>query len=119
MLAFPPGAEHGGEPHLLPDAGGFLDTGQICRFTPDGQSLLVSSPPAGIVNVGGYRLRAHDLDGLADRFGAMLAVLPQELTGQRLAGSAPERAAVLRQMQERGVNPLVSGAFRYPEPNAA
>ncbi len=118
-LAFPPGAEHGGEPHLSPDAGGFLDTGQICRFTPDGQSLLVSSPPAGIVTVGGYRLRARDLDGLADRFGAMLAVLPQELTGQRLAGSAPERAAVLRQLQERGVNPLVSGAFRYPEPNAA
>ena len=47
MLAFPPGAEHGSEPHLLPDAGGFLDTGQICRFTPTGNRCWSAArPPA-------------------------------------------------------------------------
>jgi len=118
-LAFPLGAEQGDGPHLAPDANGFLDTGQPCRPMADGRALLISGPPPGIATVGGYRLRTGELDLLADSLEATLAVLPQELTGQRLAGRAPEPAVVLRQLRERGVSPLIAGAFGRPSESDA
>ena len=113
-LAFPPGAENGSEPHLAPDADGYLDTGQPCRLTAGGLSLVVSGPPAGVATIGGYRLRMRDLDVMADSLDATLAVLPQEFTGQRLAGSASAHATMLRRLQERGVGPLIVAAFHRP-----
>ena len=37
---------------------------------------------------------------------------PDALLGQRLAGSAPEREAIIAQLQANGANPLIAGAFR-------
>jgi hypothetical protein len=43
---------------------------------------------------------------------AVIAALPDALLGQRLAGSAPNRVATTAQLQTRGVNALIAGAFR-------
>ena len=65
-------------------------------------------PPAGMATVGGYRfsrarwkrrLAAVDAD-------ATWSLCPTALLGQRLAGSAPERAAIVAALQARGLNPL-------------
>jgi len=38
--------------------------------------------------------------------------VPDALTGQRLAGSAPHAAAMQEMLAERGWNPLIVHAFR-------
>jgi hypothetical protein len=38
--------------------------------------------------------------------------LPDALLGQRLAGRARDSEAVATELQVRGVNPLITGAFR-------
>jgi hypothetical protein len=105
--AFPLGAP------FAATAGNFVDTGQPCALATDG-SLTVTGPPAGIAAVGFYRFRTRELDALADSLeaDATLAALPQELTGERLAGHALDREPVLRQLRDLGVNPLIAGAFR-------
>jgi non-ribosomal peptide synthetase component E (peptide arylation enzyme) len=119
VQAFPPGAERGGEAHLAADAAGFVDTGQPCRAADDG-TLVVTGPPAGMTAVGYYRFRARAFDRLAESIGAdvRLAALPQELTGARLAGEAPDRDAVFQALRLEGFNPLLAGAFR-PRADAA
>ena len=107
------GFPFGAKPHPATTAGGFVDSGHPCRFATDGQTLIVTAPPAGITTVGAYRFVARELDHLAESLeaDATLVVLPQELTGERLAGQAPDRAAVAQELQRRGVNPLIAGAF--------
>jgi hypothetical protein len=40
--------------------------------------------------------------------------LPQELTGEGLAGHTADRDAVKLRLAQQGVNPLIVGAFRKP-----
>jgi len=47
----------------------------------------------------------------ADR-AAVIVALPDALLGQRLAGSARDGAATAAELQARGVNALIAGAFR-------
>jgi acyl-coenzyme A synthetase/AMP-(fatty) acid ligase len=110
--AFPPGAAA----PLALDSEGFLDTGHPCRVAEHGRALIVSGPPAGMAAVGAYRFRAGDLDRLAQSLdtGVTLATLPQDLTGEGLAGHATDRDAVKRRLAQQGVNPLIVGAFRQP-----
>ena len=117
--AFPPGAERGPDPHLAPDAAGFVDTGLPCWLADDGRSLIVTGAPAGVTAVGSYRMLSRELDRLAHDLAAenaglqvTLAALPQELTGQRLAGEASEREEALRALRDLGANPLITAAFR-------
>jgi hypothetical protein len=42
---------------------------------------------------------------------AVLAALPDALSGHRLAGQAEDRASVRQALDALGVNPLLSGAF--------
>lgn len=121
MHAFPPGAERGTEPHLTADAAGFVDTGYLCRLDRDSETLTISGPPGGFAGVGFYRFRPHELEALiagADP-AATIVALPDAVLGQRLAGSAPDRDALQAELQARGVNPLIAGAFRPRKPQSA
>ena len=112
--AFPPGAERGQQPHLNVDAAGYVDTGFACRLDRDTQMLVVTGPPGGITTVGGYRFRQSEVDwqvAHAD-LDATIVALPDGTLGQRLAGSSPDRQVTIAELQARGANPLISGAFR-------
>ena len=111
---FAAGAEAGQAPHLHADGAGFVDTGFPCRSDPVARTLQVTAPPAGMTVVGGCRFRQSDVDAVvaqADPDATIIAVPDGDL-GQRFAGSAPDRKALCADLQERGVNPLISGAFR-------
>ncbi len=112
--AFPPGAERGALPHLKTDREGFVDTGYPCRSERDIRALVVTGSPTGIVGVGGYRFVLREVVETVERLeaGATFAVLPDALTGHRLAGSAPDRAAVEHRLAALSVNALIAGAFR-------
>ena len=109
---FPPTAS-GREPHFNVSAEGYVDTGYTCRPDPDGEALTITSPPPGIAGVGGYRFVTRTLDALVAELTAdtSLFALPDAFTGQRLAGTAPDRAMVAARLAERGENALIAGAF--------
>jgi hypothetical protein len=109
--SFPPGAERSGLPHLKVVAGGFVDTGQPCRR--DGEIMVVTGPTTGIAAVGGYRFLLQDLQDLVDSADeGSVAVLPDGLAGQRLAGSAADLEAMRASLSRLGANPLLVDAFR-------
>jgi non-ribosomal peptide synthetase component E (peptide arylation enzyme) len=111
--AFPPGAERTDAPHFKTGGNGQYDTGYTCRLDRDGKTLVVTGPPAGIVNVGGYRFVARELQEHAASAGnATLTALPDALAGHRLAGSAGDRETVQKFLAGLGLNPLVIAAFR-------
>jgi hypothetical protein len=111
--AFPPGIEESGLPHIKIGERGLLDTGYTCRFDADKKALIVTGPPAGTVRVGGYRFRLQDLRTLASGIdaGAKLGALPHAVIGQRLFGTAADRAAMQSALRIAGVNPLIAAAF--------
>jgi len=117
-VAFPPGAERGSLPYFKAAASGFVDTGFTC--VAEGPVMGVSGAPPGIVGIGGYRFVAKDLQALVGRAGnGTLAILPDALTGHRLAGTAGEGQAGRAALAALGSNPLLVGAFSdHPGPNA-
>ena len=112
-LGYPPGTV------LAAETDGFLDTGFTCRLDHD--ALIVTGPPAGITGVGGYRFQQPALEteiAAIDPAATLLAV-PDGLLGLRLAGSTPDRQAMIDALQARGLNPLLNVAFRpHPPGNA-
>jgi AMP-binding enzyme len=111
--AFPPGVERTEVPHYKTAGSGVFDTGYTCRVDRDGRSMLVTGPPAGLVNVGGYRFVERELqDQVAWAGNATLAALPDALAGHRLAGSAASPDTVRDVLAGLGLNPLVIAAFR-------
>jgi hypothetical protein len=91
-----------------------VDTGYTARLDRATGSLCITAPPRGIMAVGGYRFRAHDLQEWAKRLGqgALLTALPDRLSGHRLAGRAQDNARAREAFSELGLNPLMSEAFR-------
>ena len=69
---------------------------------------------AGIVGIGGYRLRQRDIDVCVEKAAAEAVVvpLPDRTLGHRLAGTARDKKAVAVTLDAQGVNALISGAFR-------
>ncbi len=112
--AFPPGAEQGFEPHLDVDETGFVDTRLPCRLERDGNSLSLTAPPAGMTGIGGYRFLQSAVDAAVASVdpSATIVALPDAVLGQRLAGTAKYRVALIADLQLRGLNPLIGGAFR-------
>jgi hypothetical protein len=111
---FPPGIEKTQEPYLRIDDEGFVDTSYACAVGPFGSALMVSTSPAGLVSCGGYRFAVGEINALIaglDPSGT-LAVLPDTLTGQRLAGAAKDADRLRRKLNEIGANPLLVDAFR-------
>jgi hypothetical protein len=111
--AFPPGIEDSGLPHIKMGERGLVDTGYTCRFDVEKKALVVTGPPAGMIRVGGYRFPLQDLRGLVGGIdaGAKLGVLPHAVIGQRLFGTAADRAATQAALRAAGVNPLIVAAF--------
>jgi hypothetical protein len=112
--AFPPGAERNHMPHLAADEAGFVDTGFTCRLGRDGQTLTVTGAPGGIATVGGYRFRPNRVEATVASVdpAATIVALPNALLGQRLAGSAAGPDEIQAELEGRGANPLIAGAFR-------
>ncbi len=112
---FPPGADRDSLPYFK-TAEGLVDTGFTCRVDRDTRTMIVTGPPPGIVAVGGYRFPLHELQNLlaAAEGGGRIAVLPNALSGQQLAGCADNAETVRAALAQRGVNPLVSAAFAAP-----
>ena len=108
------GIEPGDPLWLKIDAEGFVDTEYPCRLDRESNTLIVSGPPAGLINVGGYRFAWRELQDLLAELGAggSLAALPDRLAGHRLAGVAADRERVGSALAARGVNPLIVAAFR-------
>ncbi|MBN8921167.1 MAG: hypothetical protein J0H62_11025, partial [Rhizobiales bacterium] len=88
------------------DAG--LDTGIPCVMRTDG-TLAVTGPPRGVVSVGGHRVAIDRLrEALAGAApDAVVAALPDRLTGQRLAASG---------LGSVEGHPLLNDAFRDRRP---
>lgn len=111
---FPPGAvrKQRGKENSADD--GTADTGFFCRIDPVSRAIVVTGPPVGIANVGGYRFSLNDLQQVVRGIdaAATIAALPDALAGQRLAGSAKDSAALRQKLDALGVNPLIVRAFR-------
>ena len=110
---FPPGIERSDQPHFEIARDGFVDSGFPCRVDSLSQTIVVTGPPSGIVNVGGYRFPLCALSATIGRIdaGAALAALPDPLSGHRLVGTAADLNAMAAALRALGVNPLVTAAF--------
>jgi hypothetical protein len=119
--AFPPGAERTDLPHIKIPANGLVDTGYVGQSGPDGRAMQITTPPAGIVNVGGYRFPEREMQAIVSKVdsASTLTMLPDALAGHRLAGSAADRERVQDALARLGVNPLLIGAFRESRRSAA
>lgn len=111
--AFPPNIERSDQPHFKIGRDGFVDTGYPCDVDVVSKTVTVTGPPAGLVNVGGYRFPLCALLQTVGRIdpGAALSASPDPLTGQRLVGSAADPDAMQAALSYMGVNPLVTAAF--------
>jgi len=102
----------------LVDIASFCETMLLpARRGPDGMPAPVppdAVSPAGITAVGFYRTRQREVDAAVAAVdpAAVIVALPDALLGQRLAGRARDSEAVATELQARGVNPLITGAFR-------
>jgi len=99
---------------IAPPPRDYVDTEYTARLDRTTGALNITSPPSGIMAVGGYRFLAHDLQEWSRRLGqgALLTALPDRLSGHRLAGRAPDNARARDAMTELGLNPLMVEAFR-------
>jgi hypothetical protein len=111
--AFPPGIERTDQPHFEIGHDGIVDTRYPCAVDAESNTITVSGPLSGVVNVGGYRLSLGALLKTIRRIdaGATLVVLPDALIGRRLTGVAADPAAMRRALNAAGLNPLVAAAF--------
>ncbi|MEJ2433968.1 MAG: hypothetical protein P8Y53_12700, partial [Pseudolabrys sp.] len=114
--SFPPDAAQDGDP----EADGFLDTGFTCRLGGDMVTLVVTGAPVGTVIIGSYRFQraAVEAERAAADPAATLVGVPHGILGQRLAGSAPDRQAVVTALRARGANALLAVAFAGPRRDA-
>ena len=92
----------------------YVDTGYAARLDRSSGAICITSPPSGIVSVGGYRFLSHDLQEWAKQLGqgALLTALPDRLCGYRLAGRAQDNARGREALSQLGLNPLMVEAFR-------
>jgi hypothetical protein len=111
--AFPPGIERTDQPHFEIGPDGLVDTRYPCRIDAASNTVIMSGPLSGLINVGGYRLSLGSLLKTIRRVdaGATLAVLPDALIGRRLAGVAADPAAMRLALNAAGLNPLAAAAF--------
>jgi len=97
---------------LSANAAGYVDTGWACRV--DARGLIVTAPPPGVTVIGGYPFHLNWVEEFVAESdpNATIVALPDADLGQRFAGTAVDRAAVLAKLKVRGVNPLISRAFQ-------
>jgi hypothetical protein len=110
---FPPRVDRSDQPHFAIRGDGYVDTGFAGRIDTVRQSVVVTGPPAGLVNVGGYRFALRQILEMVARIdvNATLTAPPDPLLGQRFVGTASDCAAMQVALGAHGVNPLISAAF--------
>src|SRR5829696_2126130 len=110
--SYPPGTEQGGLPYFQ-TADGVVDTGYPCRVDPETRALILTGPPAGIAEVGGYRFALNELQRLITNIdsGGRIDALADPFSGHRLAGASGDSGALRNALIKLGVNPLVADAF--------
>jgi hypothetical protein len=98
----------------------YVDTDYAARQDRATDAINITSPPPGVMAVGGYRFLAQDLLEWAKRLGqgALLTALPDRISGHRLAGRAPDNGRAREALSELGLNPLMVDAFRDRSPAA-
>lgn len=91
-----------------------VDTAYAARLDRKTGAICITAPPSGVLNVGGYRFLANDLNDWAQRLpqGGMLTALPDRISGHRLAGRASDNARARAALAQLGLNPLMVEAFR-------
>lgn len=91
-----------------------IDTGYAARRDRKTNTLVITAPPAGVMQIGGYRFRAGDLNDWAQTLGddVMLTALPDRLSSHRLAGRAVDSTAARNAAADMGLGPLVEDVFR-------
>jgi hypothetical protein len=111
--SFPPGVERSDQPHFTVGQDGWVDSGFGCRIDPVSATAVVTTAPAGMVSIGGYRLPLQGLTQVVSGIdgGASLSVVPDPLIGHRLVGQAADGAAMVAALDALGINPLVTSAF--------
>jgi hypothetical protein len=99
---------------LAQPARDYADTGYSARLHRSTKAIAITSPPAGLITVGGYRFLSQDLQEWSKRLGqgALLTALPDRLCGYRLAGRASDNARGREALSQLGLNPLMVEAFR-------
>jgi hypothetical protein len=112
--AFPPGAEKSSLPYLVADAEGFVDTGFACKLESTQRALSIDAPPAGFTSIGAYAFRSGMVEGAVAEVDpdATIVALPDAVLGQRLAGNASNSQKLQAELNARGANPLITGAFQ-------
>jgi hypothetical protein len=111
--SFPPGIERSDQPHFAIGHDGWVDSGYGCWVNPIRATAVITTVPAGMVSVGGYRLPLQGLTQVVSGIdsGASLSVVPDPLIGHRLVGQAADGAAMVAALDALGINPLVASAF--------
>ena len=112
LLAAPPLRPYDPEAGETPDIeADVVDTGYSCRLAD--QTLSLTAPPAGLINVGGYRFAMHDLQLRVREIDSsgVIAAFPHAVSGYRLAGHAANSEVVRAELEECGLNPLINHAF--------
>lgn len=91
-----------------------IDTGYAARRDRKTNTLVITAPPAGMMQVGGYRFRVSDLNDWSRALGddVMLTALPDRLSSHRLAGRAADTSAARNAAADMGLGPLVEDVFR-------
>lgn len=91
-----------------------VDTAYAARLDRKTGAICITAPPSGVLNVGGYRFLANDLNDWAQRLpqGGMLTALPDRISGHRLAGRASDNGRARTALAQLGLNPLMVEAFR-------
>jgi hypothetical protein len=114
VAAYAPAPPAGDSLAPRPPLRDYVDTGYAARLDRSTGAICITSPPSGIVAVGGYRFLSQDLQEWAKRLGqgALLTALPDRLSGYRLAGRAQDNARGREALNELGLNPLMVEAFR-------
>jgi hypothetical protein len=111
VAAYAPPRKPGLAPQTQAD---HVDTGYAARLDRTTGTISITAPPSGVVNVGGYRFLANDLNDWAQRLpqGGQLTALPDRVSGHRLAGRASDNARARAALAQLGLNPLMVEAFR-------
>ena len=92
----------------------YVDTGYAARIDQASGAICITAPPSGVVAIGGYRFLSNDLQEWGRRLGqdASLTALPDQFSGHRLLGRAPDNVRARQALGQLGLNPLMVEAFR-------
>jgi AMP-binding enzyme len=110
---FPPGIEASGLPYFRIGERGSVDTGYACRFDGGKRAVVITAPPAGMIDVGAYRFALSQLRDTVARVdkAATISPLPHAVIGQRLVGASADPEGMRATLDAGGINPLIAMAF--------